>query len=41
MGGTRCRACRRFILRWPHIVILVLLAIATTVAVLEFFHRFG
>jgi len=41
MAGTRCRACRRFILRWPHIVILVLLGIAATVGVLEFFHRFG
>ena len=41
MGGIRCRACRRFILRWPHILVLVLLAIAATVGVLEFFHRFG
>ena len=39
MGGIRCRACRRFIFRWPHIVVLALLALAVTVAVLEFFHR--
>ncbi len=39
MGGLRCRACRRFIFRWPHILVLVLLALAATVALLEFIHR--
>ncbi|HEV2860195.1 MAG TPA: hypothetical protein VGX48_04245 [Pyrinomonadaceae bacterium] len=39
MGGIRCRACRRFIFSWPHIVVLVLLALAATVAVLEFLYR--
>ncbi len=39
MGGIRCRACRRFIFSWPHIVILVLLALVATVGLLELFHR--
>jgi hypothetical protein len=39
MGGIRCRACRRFIFRWPHIVALVLLGLAATVAILEFVSR--
>jgi len=39
MGGIRCRACRRFIFRWPHIVVLVLLALVATVGLLEFLYR--
>ncbi len=35
MGGIRCRACRRFIFRWPHIVVLALLALVATFGILE------
>ena len=39
MGGIFCRACRRYVLRWPHIVILVALCLALVVGVVElFFH---
>jgi hypothetical protein len=38
-GGLHCRACRRWILRWPHILILSLLGIAVAAALLELFFR--
>ena len=28
MGGLRCRACRRYVLRWPHLLILFLIGLA-------------
>jgi hypothetical protein len=31
--GTRCRACRRYVLRWPHIVLLSV-AVLTGLALL-------
>jgi hypothetical protein len=31
--GTRCRACRRYVLRWPHILVLSL-AVLTGLALL-------
>ncbi|HYH85456.1 MAG TPA: hypothetical protein VEX60_08230 [Pyrinomonadaceae bacterium] len=35
MGGLRCRACRRYVLRRSHILLLLLLAVALVVGVLE------
>ena len=39
MGGLRCRACRRYVLRWHHVLILSIVALAGIVAVLEIIHR--
>jgi hypothetical protein len=39
-GGVRCRACRRYALRWPHVVLLTLLGVAATVALLELLFSF-
>ena len=39
MGGIACRACRRYVLRWPHIVILVALCLALVVGALELWFR--
>lgn len=39
MGGLRCRACRRFVLRRVHILLLVLLGIAVVVGLLEVAER--
>lgn len=39
MGGLRCRACRRYVLGWPHIVVLVALGLAVVVGLLEIFFR--
>ena len=41
MGGIRCRACRRWVLRWPHILVLVLLIAATAAALIELLFRLG
>ncbi|MCA1592542.1 MAG: hypothetical protein LC754_07815 [Acidobacteria bacterium] len=35
MGGIQCRACRRYVLRWPHVVLLIVLGVATLAALLE------
>jgi hypothetical protein len=35
MGGLKCRACRRFVLRWPHITLLVILAVAAFIGLIE------
>ncbi len=40
MGGIRCRACRRYVLRWPHIVIIVALCVFMLAALLELLYRF-
>jgi len=39
MGGIVCRACRRYVLRWPHIILLVALCLALVVGVLELLLR--
>jgi heme A synthase len=39
MGGLKCRACRRFVLRRWHVVFLILLAIVAAVGVLEVVER--
>lgn len=35
MGGLRCHACRRFVLRRAHVVFLTLVAVAAVVGLLE------
>ena len=35
MGGMRCRACRRYVLRWPHVLALAVAAFAVIYALLE------
>ena len=39
MGGLRCRACRRFVLRRVHIILLILLGIAAVIGLLEVIER--
>ncbi len=39
MGGIRCRACRRYVLRWPHIAILAILVLVAVVGLLEIISR--
>jgi hypothetical protein len=39
MAGLKCGACRRFVLRWPHIVVLVILAAASVLGLLELLFR--
>ena len=34
-GGLWCRACRRYILRWPHFALLALAGLAVLYALLE------
>jgi len=41
MGGIRCRACRRYVLRWPHIVVLAVLVLGAVVGALELWFRLG
>ena len=41
MGGLRCHACRRFVLRRVHIFLLILLGIAAIVGLLELAERFA
>lgn len=35
MGGLKCHACRRFVLRPAHVVFLVLVAVVAVVGLLE------
>ena len=35
MGGLKCRACRRLVLRRVHIIFLVFIAVAALVLLLE------
>ncbi|MCA1621549.1 MAG: hypothetical protein LC795_20200 [Acidobacteria bacterium] len=35
MGGLKCRTCRRFVLRRSHVILLVLVAVAAVVGLLE------
>ncbi|HYX43202.1 MAG TPA: hypothetical protein VE821_15960 [Pyrinomonadaceae bacterium] len=37
--GTRCRACRRYVLRWPHIVLLSLAALTGLALLLDLLIR--
>ncbi len=35
MGGLKCHACRRFVLRRVHVVILILIAVTAVIGLLE------
>ena len=35
MGGLKCRACRRFVLRRVHVILLILIAFVAVLALLE------
>jgi hypothetical protein len=35
MGGLKCHACRRFVLRRVHIIFLIVVAVAAVVGLLE------
>lgn len=37
--GIRCRACRRYVLRWPHMVVLSLVLLVAVVLILELLFR--
>ncbi len=39
MAGLRCRACRRYVLRWPHMVVLSFVLLAAVVLILELLFR--
>ena len=39
MGGLKCRACRRFVLRGVHVFFLVLALAAAVLLLLEIFLR--
>lgn len=41
MAGTRCRACRRFVLGWPHITLLLLLGTAIVLGLFELITAMG
>lgn len=38
-GGIKCTACRRYIFRWPHLVLLTLLICGLTLGLLEILFR--
>lgn len=35
MGGLRCHACRRFVLRRIHVIFLILVAVVAVIGLLE------
>jgi hypothetical protein len=35
MGGLKCHACRRFVLRRAHVIVLVVVALALVLGLLE------
>ena len=37
--GLRCRACRRYVLRWPHIAVLSVVGLVAVLLLLELFFR--
>ena len=39
MGGLRCHACRRFVLRRVHIILLILIGVAAVTGLLELAER--
>ena len=39
MGGLRCHACRRFVLRRVHIIVLILIGVAALVGLLDLAER--
>jgi hypothetical protein len=39
MGGLKCHACRRFVLRRAHLVFLIFVAVVAVVGLLELIER--
>ena len=39
MGGLRCRACPRFVLRRVHVILLIVVAVVAVVGLLELAER--
>ncbi|HEV2765357.1 MAG TPA: hypothetical protein VGV38_20410 [Pyrinomonadaceae bacterium] len=39
-NGIRCTACQRYVLRWPHLALLVVLITAAALGALELLFRF-
>lgn len=37
--GLRCKACRRYVLRWPHMIALSIIALAAVLLLLELLFR--
>ena len=37
--GLKCRACRRYILRWPHLLVLSVVLLAAVLVLLELLLR--
>ncbi|HEV3467979.1 MAG TPA: hypothetical protein VG148_01550 [Pyrinomonadaceae bacterium] len=37
-GGVRCRACRRWVFGWQHLLVLALLGVAAVYGLLELLH---
>jgi hypothetical protein len=35
--GFKCRACRRYILPWPYVVVFAVIMLATVLGVMEFY----
>ena len=33
--GIKCRACRRYVLRWPHLILLAVVVVAAVVAITD------
>ncbi|HYN86521.1 MAG TPA: hypothetical protein VER32_14830 [Pyrinomonadaceae bacterium] len=40
-GNLKCRACRRFVLAWPHYLVLTLLSLFFALALIELFLSFS
>lgn len=36
-GSLKCRACRRYVLGWPHLLVLSLLSLFAVLAFIEIF----
>jgi hypothetical protein len=41
LRGLRCRACRRYVLRRVHLVLLILISIAAVIGLLALFEQIG
>lgn len=39
MAGMRCGACRRYVLRWPHLIVLGILVTTIVLGILELLFR--
>ena len=37
--GMKCRACRRYVLRWPHMIALSIIGLAAVLILLELIFR--